>query len=181
MAQFWTPVFEEVARIATGATGSGRVVPANTFRADLYPVEPGEAEYPTINEERTLRVLATGGGTAVDPVGTPYASNEHSVGRCTLQVAYVYELAAPEVPTTTPGGGTTERARRRAADDHAVILRALKWAGNYGALANGVTLLSVEPAGPWSIDDRGEGVLLMVQPLLVRVAGDPATGWEIGA
>lgn len=181
MARFWSPVWEAVAEIATGAAGVGRVVPPSAFRADLFPgVELGDAEYPELNEERTLHVLATGGGNAVEPVGTPYADNEQSVGLCTLLVAYRYELEAPEVPTTTPGGGSTERARRRASDDHVVILRALKWAGNYGELANGVTLLSVEPAGRWSIDDRGAGVLLLQQPLLVRVAGDPAAAWDLG-
>lgn len=180
MAKFWSPVFDEVARIATGATGSGRVVPASTFRADLYPVDLGAEEYPALNVDRTIRVTATGGGTAVEPAGTPYASNEHSVATCNLVVAYLYDLEAPEVPTTTPGGGSTERARRRAADDAVVILRALKWAGNYSTLANGVTLVSIEPAGRWGLDDRGNGVLLLVVALLVRVAADPATAWELG-
>lgn len=181
MARHWSPVLDEVARIAAGASGSGRVVPPSTFRADLYAVEPGDPEYPELAIERTLRVRVTGGGTGVEPIGTPYCSNEHDTCSCVLEVAYRYDLAGPEVETTTPGGGETERARRRAADDHKVILRALKWAANYSTLANGVTIVSVEPAGRWSIDDRGAGVLLLVQPLLVRVASDPATAWDLGA
>lgn len=180
MARFWSPVWARVGELATGAAGAGRVVPPDVLRADAYPVAPGSPEYPGVNEERTVEVLAKSGGHANRPLESPYVQGIRH-GRCDLVIAYQYELDLPEVPAPDPAGGATTRARARASDDVEVVMRALTWPGNYGTLSNGSVLVSIEPDGDWRIDDRAAGVLLLTQPLLVRVSADPAAAWDLGA
>lgn len=179
MARLWSPVWERLGELATGAAGSGRVVPAGVLRADAYPVETADPEYPRLNLERTVTVLPRAGGHANRPIESPYTAGLRH-GRCDLVIAYQYDDELPEVPAEDPAGSATTRARARASDDVEVVVRALTWPGNYSTLANGVTLVSVEPDGDWRIDDRQGGVIQLTQPLLVRVSADASTAWEMG-
>lgn len=180
MATAVSPVLAFVADLATGVTGTGRVVPASTFQADRYAATPGDPAYPEVNVERTLALVYTGAKPTTDPVGSPYQGCDFEWVYCDLAIAYRYDVE-PAAVGTDPGEDRTSRARLRAADDRRVILRALTWPPNYGAASNGSTIVSIEPSGPHRIEDLGDGVLRAVQPLAVLVQFDPATAHDLGA
>ncbi len=182
MARAISPVLDYVAALVLGTAGTGRTVPASTFRADVLASEMGDAEYPPVNADRTVSVRYEGRGRARDQ----FTSGAPQVLRVTLLVGYRYDEDAPQIGATD-GDDRTGNARRRAADDHEVILRALTWAENGNTtLANGVTVVSIAPAGDeadgaQSIDDTGNGLLISRTPLLVTVQMSPLTAWEVGA
>jgi len=179
VARFWSPVFAAIAAIASGASGTGRVVPAGQFRSDLYAVEPGSPEYPEINLDRTMQVIPREGGYVNGPIESPFSGNNRRVAIVDLVVSYRYDLDLAEVPADD-GQSTTTAARARAADDIEVILRALTWPANYSTLSNGFDLVSIVPDGRWRLDDRGNGQLLLTQPLTVEIAANPATSVDLG-
>lgn len=182
MAHAISPVLEYIAALVTGTAGTGRTVPADTFRADVLAAEMGDAEYPPVNADRTVSVRYEGRGRARDQ----YTSGAPQVLRVTLTVGYRYDLDAPEV-SATDGSDRTEAARRRAGDDHEVILRALTWAENQNTtLANGVTVVQIAPAGDetdgaHAVRDAGNGLVLSQTALLVTVLISPLTTWELAA
>lgn len=182
MARAISPVLDYVAALVLGTAGTGRTVPADTFRADVLASEMGDAEYPTALADRTVAVRYEGRGRARDQL----TSGAPQVLRVTLVVGYRYDLEAPEV-SATDGDDRTGPARRRAADDHEVILRALTWAENSNTtLSNGVTVVQIAPAGDetdgaHSIVDTRNGLILSQTPLLVTVLISPLTQWELAA
>lgn len=181
MARAISPVLDYVASLVLGTAGTGRTVPANTFRADVLASEMGDAEYPQVLADRTVSVRYDGRGRARDQL----TSGAPQVLRVTLTVGYRYDLDAAEV-SATDGADRAGKARRRAADDHEVIMRALTWAENGNTtLANGATVVQIAPAGDetdgaQTIDDIGNGLILSRTPLLVTVQISPLTAWELG-
>lgn len=182
MARAISPVLDYVASLVLGAAGTGRTVPASTFRADVLASQMGDPEYPPVLADRTVSVRYDGRGRSRDQL----TSGSPQVLRLTLITGYRYDADAPEVGATD-GDDRTGNARRRAADDHEVIMRALTWAQNGNTtLANGVTVVQIAPAGDendgaQTIDDPGNGLILSRAPLLVTVQISPLTAWELGA
>lgn len=175
MAQLVSPVLAWLAALVTGASGTGRVVPASVLRSDRFDATLGDADYPAINADRTVSVLYQGDTGGV--TDSPYCGCVRETWPVEVRVGYRYDLDPAEVPAPA-GDAQTAQARARAADDKGVIRRALLWPANYGTASNGVVITHVVP-GAHRVEDSGNGVLVSVLPCELRVEYNPATVWEM--
>ncbi len=175
MAQLVSPVLAWLAALVTGASGTGRVVPAAALASDRFDAAMGDADYPAVNADRTVAVLYQGDAGGV--TDSPYCGCVREAWSVEVRVGYRYDLD-PASADADAGDAKTAQARTRAADDKGVIRRALLWPPNYATAANGVRVDQVIP-GAHRVEDSGSGLLVSVIPCELRVSYDPATVWEM--
>jgi len=150
-----SPIASWLSSLVATATG---VLHSSRVGAEL-----GAAEYPLLDEDRTLDVRYVSSDLR------PFAGScRRALLAFDIRVAYRYDLDLDLVASAGVGLSRTSLARLRAADDAAVIREACFDAALYSASVVDVS------AGIHTIDDGGDGVLVGTLPVTVVVNYDAA-------